>query len=451
MKILLVDDEKPLRDMVGTFLKKQGHEIESAASVTEGLEKVVSARPDMVLLDLNLPDGTGLDFLKDVGALAPDLTVVLVTAHVDVKTAVEAIKRGAEDYLTKPVDFDDLEFTIKRVREKLGLRREVAALKSHQKELYRKDYLFLSDPQMKKVYEQIEQISQQPSVTALILGETGTGKEHVAKLLHVLSPRTAAPFLELHCGAMPENLLESELFGYEPGAFTDARRSKPGLFEVANGGTVFLDEVGELPLSVQTKLLKVLEQKTLRRLGGVKETKIDVRVVAATNRDLKQEVQEGRFRADLYYRLNVASIVLPPLRSRPEDIRGLAQFFFGDLCQVFSKKLKPLSTEVLEVLVSYSWPGNVRELKNVLERAVLYAKGAALTVKDLPQEVLEPPAPVSIPGALSSGKALSRDEAEKENIEKALKAFKGNRTRVAEYLGVSRTTLLTKIKKYNLE
>lgn len=448
MKILVVEDEKPFRELVLAFLSGLEHTTDQAGTVAEGLERAAAFKPDAVLLDVNLPDGTGLDFLAKLPEAHSDASVVMMTANVNVKTAVEAIKQGAEDYLAKPLELDELEVILKQLGEKRGLKRDLAALKNHQKDLYRKDYLFLSDPQMKKVYEQIEQVSQQPSVTVLILGETGTGKEHAAKLIHVLSPRTAAPFLELHCGAMPENLLESELFGYEPGAFTDARRAKPGLFEVANGGTVFLDEVGELPLSVQTKLLKVLEQKTLRRLGGLQETKVNVRVIAATNRDLKKEVQEGRFRPDLYYRLNVASVLLPPLSSRPEDIRGLAQFFFSDLCGVFQKALRPLSKEVLDALTAYDWPGNVRELKNVMERAVLYAKGPALTLKDLPAEVLDPPSPKA---PTAEGKALSLEEAEKENIRKALKDFKDNKTQVAKYLGVSRTTLIAKIKKYRLE
>ncbi len=297
---------------------------------------------------------------------------------------------------------------------------------------------------MLKVYEQIEQVAGQSRVTVLILGETGTGKEHAAKLIHALSPRSAAPFLELHCGAMPENLLESELFGYEPGAFTDARKAKPGLFEVAHGGTVFLDEVGEMPPALQTKLLKVLEQKILRRLGGTRETRVDVRIVAATNRNLKEEVRLGRFRADLFYRLNVASILLPPLRSRPEDIRQLALFFFKELCALFQKPLKPLSKNVLDALGAHDWPGNVRELKNVMERAVLYAKGAELTLKDLPPEWLEPSTQAAGKSGFSFG--LSQDEAEIEYIRKVLAAFEGNKTQAARQLGVSRTTLLSKIK-----
>lgn len=447
MKILLVDDEKAILGLMIGILSEWGHEVQTAASVAEGLQKAEAFSPELVLLDVHLPDGTGLDFLKVVMTIQPTLSVVMITANVDVKVAVEAIKRGADDYLAKPLNLDELELLLKQIGEKRGLKRDVAALKNHHKDLYRKDYLFLSDPAMQKVYQQIEQAAEQSSVTVLILGETGTGKEHAAKLIHVLSSRTAAPFMELHCGAMPENLLESELFGYEPGAFTDARKSKPGLFEVANHGTVFLDEVGELPLTVQTKLLKVLEQKTLRRLGGLQETKVDVRVVAATNRDLNKEVKAGRFRADLYYRLNVANITLPPLRSRPDDIRGLAQFFHEDICRVFGKKFRPLLPAVLNALVVYSWPGNVRELKNVIERAVLYCKGDNLTVADLPPEVLAPP---SVPEG-STDKALSREDAEKENIRKALNTSAGNKTKAAQHLGISRTTLLAKIKQYNLK
>ena len=445
MKILLVDDEKPLRDLMVPFLKELGHEVQSAASLREGLEKLEKFKPDTVLLDVYLPDGTGLDFLKQTENLHSESSVVMITATVDVKVAVEAVKQGAEDYLAKPLNLEELEAILKGIEEKRGLKREVAALKTFQKDLYPKDYLFLSDPAMQKVYQQIDQVAGQSRVTVLILGETGTGKEHVAKLIHVLSPRSAGPFLELHCGAMPENLLESELFGYEPGAFTDARKSKPGLFEVAHGGTVFLDEVGEMPLTLQTKLLKVLEQKTLRRLGSTREIRIDVRIVAATNRELKQEVQAGHFRADLFYRLNVASIFLPPLRSRPEDIRGLARFFFKELSALFNKPLKPLSKNWLDALVAYAWPGNVRELKNVIERAVLYAKGAELTMKDLPPEL------AASRGAPAPAFVLSQDEAEKENIRKVLAAYEGNKTQAARQLGMSRTTLLSKIKKFNLE
>ncbi len=449
MKVLLVDDEKPIRDMLLSFLQELKYEVDSAATVAEGLKKANEFNPDTILLDVHLPDGTGLDFFRKFQEMKMEASVVLITANVDVKVAVEAIKRGAEDYLAKPLNLDELEIVLNKLNEKRGLRRDLEAMKSHQKAMYQKDYLFLPDPTMQKVYEQIEQVAQQSSVTVMIAGETGTGKEHVAKLIHVLSARTAAPFVELHCGAMPENLLEAELFGYEAGAFTDARRAKPGLFEVANGGTVFLDEIGEMPLSAQTKLLKVLEQKAIRRLGGLQESKIDVRIIAATNRDLKQAVEAGTFRADLFYRLNVVNIILPPLKSRPEDIESLARFFFNDFCKDFNKKLRPLSTEVIAALKNYAWPGNVRELKNAMERAVLTCRVEALVPGDFPSAPVRSN-PVRTGIGKTSVEPMSRDEAEKENIQKALLAFNGHKTKVAEHLGVSRTTLLSKIKKYRL-
>ncbi len=248
-------------------------------------------------------------------------------------------------------------------------------LKNTLREGYAKDYLFLSSPSMGKVYGQIEKVAAQVNVSVLILGETGTGKEHVARLIHLFSPRSSKPFIELHCGAFPESLLESELFGYEAGAFTDAKKQKKGLFETAQGGTVFLDEVGEMPLTIQTKLLKVLEQKTLRRLGGTQEIKLDVRIISATNRELDKEVKESRFRADLYYRLNVFPLFIPPLRERPEDVRSLIEFFFKESCKSFAKSLDPLASEVLSGLQAFPWPGNTRELKNAINRMVLNAEG----------------------------------------------------------------------------
>ncbi|HEY5040064.1 MAG TPA: sigma-54 dependent transcriptional regulator, partial [bacterium] len=301
-------------------------------------------------------------------------------------------------------------------------------------------------PEMQKLYDQVEQVAQQEKVTIMILGETGTGKEHVARLVHALSPRASKPFVELHCGSLPESILESELFGYEPGAFTDAKRQKLGLFEEAQGGTIFLDEIGELTPSVQMKLLKVLEQKTVRRLGGNKEIPLDVRVVTATHRDLEKEVKEGRFRADLFYRLNVIPLSLPALKTRPNDIVQLANFFMQESCRAFNKKLALLSDEILTLLKNYSWPGNVRELKHVIERLVITAKGNSLSAKDLPKEIKEAktaPAP---------GKtALRNEDAELENIQRALIETKGNKSRAADLLGITRKTLFNKLKKHELE
>ncbi len=452
MNILVIDDERSLVNVLKPFLEDLGYTVERALTGTEGMEKIPLFKPDIILLDISLPDISGLELLPKIKLDYPYISVVVITGNMDVKIAVEAMKKGAEDYLAKPLNLDELQFLLNRVSEKQELKREVEHLKHSQREQYRKGYLFLSDPAMKKVYEQVDQVAQQSNVTVLILGETGTGKEHVAKLIHVFSPRSSKPFVELHCGAMPEALLESELFGYEPGAFTDAKKQKQGLFEVAQGGSIFLDEVGELPVSTQIKLLKVLEQKSIRRLGGLKEIPINVRIIAATNRDLGKEVKAGNFRADLYYRINVALISLPPLHARPNDIRELAQFFFADSSRYLNKKLEPLSEELLEKFMGYSWPGNVRELRNVMERMVLYSRGNTLEIRDLPSEIFEMKNTDSaVLVSENQSTILTSAEAEKENIRKVLLSADGNKSKASKELGISRNTLLSKIKKYGLE
>jgi DNA-binding NtrC family response regulator len=358
------------------------------------------------------------------------------------------MRKGAEDYLTKPLDLDELELLLEKITANLNLRQEVDDLKKALREGYAKDYLFLPSPAMTKVYAQVEKVASQENVTVLVLGETGTGKEHVARLIHLFSPRSSKPFVELHCGAFPESLLESELFGHEAGAFTDAKKQKKGLFEEAQGGTVFLDEVGEMPLTIQTKLLKVLEQKTLRRLGGTQEIKLDVRIISATNRELEKEVKDGKFRADLYYRLNVFPISLIPLRERPEDVKSLIAFFYQEACKAFAKPLDPLSPDILAGLQSYPWPGNTRELKNAISRMVLNAEGKRIVLDDVPVEFLDPR--TTLPPLGSAGD-LSMVEAEKRSIQRALEHTGGNRSLAARELGISRNTLLKKIKRYGFE
>jgi two-component system, NtrC family, response regulator AtoC len=448
MRILIVDDEKPIVKVLAAFLGDLDYTVQFAHTTIAGREMAASFKPEIVLLDIYLPDGSGLDLLQHFKTKFPAAAVVMVTGVGDVKTAVEAMRAGAEDYLTKPLDLDELQLVLKRVEEKLGLRQKVETLEHHLQEQYTREYLFLSDESMRQVYAQIERVAKQDRVTTLILGETGTGKAHVAKLVHVLSSRTSKPFLELHCGAMPETLLESELFGHEAGAYTDARKTKVGLMEMAQGGSLFLDEVGELPLSIQVKLLKVLEQKTMRRLGGLQEIKLDVRVIAATNRDLSKAVKAGTFRSDLYYRLNVFPIQLPNLRSRPYDVLELAQFFFKEACRDFDKLLEPLSKGVLDLLKNYPWPGNVRELKNAINRMVINSSGNQIQVSDVPLEIRE-----QKPSGVSSGafpSVFSHDEAEKENIRQVLLATEFNKSKAAKKLGISRNTLLSKIKKYGL-
>jgi DNA-binding NtrC family response regulator len=447
MRILIIDDEEALAKILSKVVAQVGHEAFLAHTGSEGLEHAKQLKPDLILCDLNLPDMKGTDVIAQLNTSMNTASVVVITGEGTVNSAVEAMKLGAEDYLEKPIDTEKLKLVLKKIAEKRGLQQEVASLRKQRREMYRKDYLFLSDPEMQKIYDEIEQIANQEKVTVIIFGETGTGKEHVARLIHALSPRSSRPFVELHCGSLPESILESELFGYEPGAFTDAKRQKPGLFEEGQGGTVFLDEIGELTPSVQMKLLKVLEQKTLRRLGGNREIPLDVRIVTATHRDLEKEVKEGRFRADLYYRLNVIPLTVPALRQRPNDIVQLANFFLQESCRAFNKKLSLFSDDVLAALKNYSWPGNVRELKHVIERLVVTAKGSALTVKDLPKEIRE----AKVQPAAGGKSAVSNDQAELENIKRALVETKGNKSKAADILGITRKTLFNKMKRYQLE
>ena len=450
MKILVIDDEKSLAKTLSSFMGELGHQVDCVFTGAEGLQKAAALKPDIVLLDVHLPDILGLEILAQIKAKDPSVVVIMMTGSATVKHAVEAMRKGAEDYLTKPLDLDELQLLLEKITVNLDLRREVVDLRNALREGYAKDYLFLPSAAMAKVYAQIEKVAAQENVTTLILGETGTGKEHVARLIHLFSPRSSKPFVELHCGAFPETLLESELFGYEAGAFTDAKKQKKGLFETAQGGTVFLDEVGEMPLTIQTKLLKVLEQKTLRRLGGTQEIKLDVRIISATNRDLEKESREGKFRSDLYYRLNVFPISIVPLRERPEDVKSLIEFFFRESCKDFAKSLDPLDGDVLSILRAYPWTGNTRELKNAVNRMVLTAEGRKITKDDITLEILEHPAPPSAMVA-DNGSDLSMEEAEKRNILKALQRTSGNKTLAAKELGISRNTLLNKIKRYGLE
>jgi two-component system response regulator AtoC len=446
MKILIIDDEESLVKILSKVLQQEGHEVFPAFTAAEGIEKNRLVEPDVILLDLNLPDLNGMKALEKINEGSKPASVVIMTGAGTVDSAVQAMRLGVEDYLEKPVNTEALKLLMKRIGQKLGLLNQIEALKRHQLEMYRKDYLFLNDPEMRKLYGEIENVAQQDNLSVLILGETGTGKEHVAKLVHAFSARAAKPFVEVHCGALPETILESELFGYEPGAFTDARKQKPGLFEMAQGGSIFLDEIGELSQAVQTKLLKVLEQKSSRRLGGVKEIPLNARVITATHRDLDKEVSEGRFRADLFYRLNVIPLTIPPLRSRPEDIVQLSNFFLQESCQAFNKKVSLFSEDMLKALMGYSWPGNVRELKHVIERMVVMSKGGVLTFKDLPKEVRE------AKKATAPAKGVqTKSDAEKENIIKALAQTNDNRSNAAKLLGITRKTLFNKIKKYGLE
>ena len=448
MKLLLLEDEEPVRRALGRFLQQSGYEVSEAGTVGEALALARELDPDIAVSDIFLPDGSGLELLPQLLALKPGLPVVMMTGAQDVATAVAAMRGGAEDYLTKPFELIELKLAVDKAVERAGLRRELRALRRFQRDTGSQDHLFLNDPSMQKIYAQVEQVAALDKVTALILGETGTGKQHIARLIHRLSDRFAKPFVELHCAALPETLLESELFGYEAGAFTDAKGRKKGLFESAQGGTVFLDEIGELPLSTQTKLLKVLEQKALRRLGGLDTIQLDFRLVAATNRDLQAEAQAGRFRADLYYRLNVTRLDLPPLRQRPEDIQALALYFFREACAEFGKALPLPGESLLKALQGLPWPGNVRELKNAVERMVIHA-GGPLNLSHLPSEYIQAPAPLAAPGATGRPVAGAAGD-ERAQLLSLLEANRWNKAQVARVMGISKPTLFKRLHKHGL-
>jgi DNA-binding NtrC family response regulator len=408
-------------------LTEEGYIVKVEKRGDSGLALAQQDSFDVVITDMKLPGLSGLELVRELHMSKPRLPIILMTAHGTTDTAIEATKSGAYDYLLKPFEMPELIELVEKAVASLRLMTEPVELGEAGTA---RDALIGNSRLMHAIYKEIGRIASKP-VNVLIRGETGTGKEHVARLVHALSPRSSKPFVELHCGSLPESILESELFGYEPGAFTDAKRQKQGLFEEAQGGSIFLDEIGELTPSVQMKLLKVLEQKTIRRLGGNREIPLDVRIITATHRNLEQEVKGGRFRADLFYRLNVIPLHIPALRERPNDIVQLANFFFQESCRGFNKKLSLLSDDVLTLLKNYSWPGNVRELKHVIERLVITAKGSTLSAKDLPKEIREaktaPPAGKGV---------LSKNEAELENIKRALMETKDNKSKAAKILGL---------------
>lgn len=445
MKVLLLDDEKAMRSALQKSLAGWGYETLEAGDAATALELAKRERPQAALVDIYLPDMNGIDFLEKLIKEVPHCGVIMVTGVGSAKTAVQSMKLGAFDYLEKPFNLGELKILLERVFEKGKLQRELRIFRESAARTGSLEYLALVDPAMEQVYAAVERVADQTDVTVLIHGETGVGKAHVARMVHDLSPRANKPFVEIHCGGLPEALLESELFGHEAGAFTDARRSKMGLFETAQGGTLFLDEVGELPLSIQTKLLKVLEQKTFRRLGGVSEIQLDARLVAATNRNLQTEVAAGKFRPDLFYRLNVFPILIPPLRSRPKDVELLVKFFTADTCRKMGCPVPEFSYGLLKRFYAYPWPGNVRELKNTLARILINTKGQKTI--DETSWFLEPQ--LEIP--LVEGKeGFELEQAERNAIENALRETMGNQSRAAGLLKISRPTLLRKIRKYNL-
>ena len=438
--LLLVEDEPLLRWALRQRLVNAGHMVDEASTLGEAEEQLRRRRPEMVLLDVNLPDGNGVDFLAAQQEKLAESSVLIFTADGRVEDAVRAMKLGALDFLTKPVDQDELLRTIERAtavrRQKLD-----AEVARRAREQQRGGMTVVGESNaMKEVLRLASIVASSSSTTVLIHGETGVGKEVVARYIHARSPRASAPLQALNCAALPEHLVESELFGHEKGAFTDARTSRKGLFELADGGTVVLDEIGDLPPSPQAKLLRFLEERTLRRLGGVREIAVDVRVLALTNRDLREDVAAGRFREDLFFRLNVFPIHVPPLRERREDILSLAQSFVQ---QFGSKRFSGMSSELEARLMAAPWTGNVRELRNVVERAVLLEPGPVLAGRTLQLEASA--------RAQDDGAILPLDEVEYLMVQRAMRAANGNQSQAARLLQVSRDQLRYRVKKYREE
>ncbi len=449
-RILVLDDDDLIRTVVAERLARRGYDVSTARSLEEARALLRRVQPDAALLDIRLPDGEGTEILDELSR-GSDVPCVMITAHATVESAVAALKRGAEDYLEKPFSLDRLEATLQRTLERTRLRREVHALRRQGE---RSGEVIGTSPAMRDVLDLVERIAPAEGSTVLLVGETGTGKGVTARLIHRLSPRADHPFVHVTCSALAESLMESELFGHEKGAFTDARSLKRGLVEVAGGGSLFLDEIGELSPAVQSKLLRFIEEKAFRRVGGTEDLKVDVRIVAATNRTLDEEVAAGRFRADLYYRLRVLPIELPPLRHRRSDIPLLAAAFLERFNGEFRKRIQGFTPEAADLLRRYAWPGNVRELHNVVERAVLLTEGDAIHPDALPPEVRaagDDAGPGRGPAVELGPGGVDLEELERGLLLEALRRTEGNRTEAGRLLGLSRHQIRNRLKKYGVE
>jgi DNA-binding NtrC family response regulator len=446
--LLVVDDERSLRFSIGEWARDQGFHALEASGGDDALAKVRERCVDVVLLDLRLGQEDGMDVLRQLRGEDPALPVIMLTGHGTMAHAVEATRLGAFHFVTKPPDLDELGVIVARALEHARLQREV----EHWRSDPRGHVLVGESLALKDVLHRLERAARSDTATVLIRGETGVGKELMARQLHARSARATGPFIDLNCSAIPEQLLESELYGHERGAFTDAKRFRKGLFELAHHGTLFLDEIGEMAPQLQAKLLRVLESRTFRRVGGSEDVRVDVRVVAATHRDLRRLVEEGRFREDLYFRLNVVPIDIPPLRERRDDVPALAEHFMVRLCAELGRPVAQIEPEAMAALSAYAWPGNIRELKNALERMVLLEADDAIRLEHLPPEItgVRAPEPGGLGEALPSGQVRPLAEVERLAIEQALAVCGGNKTRAATQLGISRQTLRTKLKEYAL-
>jgi two-component system response regulator AtoC len=443
-KVLIIDDEKLVRWSLQQKLSKEGYEVESAPTGEEGLNLLREDGYELVLLDLRLPGMDGVQTLREIKKLEREIGVVMLTADTGLAQAVECVRLGAHNYLTKPFEFEQVKVALEKAREDLKLRREVTRLRRREQ----KKILVGESPQMRALRQLIVQIGESDATTVLIEGENGTGKELAAQAIHYGSARASQPFLAINCSAIPENLIESELFGHERGAFTDAKNLKKGLFELADGGTVLLDEIGDMRPALQAKLLRVLESREFQRVGGTKNISVDVRVIAATNRNLEEAVARGEFRQDLYYRLKVIALRMPALREQREDIALLARHYLRQFADEYGKPVKQLSDEAAAALEKYDWPGNVRELRNVIERLVILEHADVILPEHLPAELRLQTRPNSRSLIQLPAEGVALVDVERELVRQAMERSGGNQSRAAELLGLERDALRRRLIKY---
>ena len=452
-RLLVIDDEANMRHMLSTVLKKAGYVVETASDGADGLNMIDGAQYDFILCDIKMPKMGGMEFLDASREKIGSSTVIMMSAYGSIETAIEAMKMGAYDYISKPFKTDEVYLTLKKAEERESLKKENRQLKEQIQKIegdYKFHNMVTRSKAMKSLFQLADKTAQYKT-TVLILGDSGTGKELIARGIHYSSDRAQKPLVPVNCGGIPETLLESELFGHKKGAFTGADRNKKGLFQEADGGTIFLDEIGELPISLQVKLLRVLQENEVRPIGDSKSTNIDVRVVAATAKDLEEEVGQGTFRQDLYYRLNVMTIKLPPLNDRTEDIPLLCNRFITQFNKSLDKNVSGLAPEAMSHMLEYAWPGNVRELENSIERAMVVAEDSLLLPEHFPAEIINNNGSAS--SDLFDGFSLKHAQKylKKKFITRALEETGGNRTRAAKLLEISHPSLLTKIKAYNID
>ncbi len=450
-RILVVDDEPGMRSLLGRVLAKSGYSVNAFENGADALESMNSEDYDLAILDIEMPSMNGIELLKKIKIKDTSLSVVMITAYGSLQSAVEAMRLGAYDYLSKPFEMEEIKHVVGKALERERLIRENRELHKELEEQYRFTGIVGKSPKMEEVYELVNQVAA-TNASVLIQGESGTGKELVARSIHYNSRRKGKPLVILNCAALAEGVLESELFGHEKGAFTGAIKRKAGRFELAHEGTLFLDEIGEIPVSTQLKLLRVLQEHEFERVGGEKTIKVDVRIIAATNKNLMEAVKEGRFREDLYYRLNVVNINIPPLRERKDDIPGLAEHFLAKFSGETGKKMEGIEPAAMDILARYDWPGNVRELENIIERAVVLEKGETVTTSSLPLTLRHEAEDTDVVKLPEGGGTLTDvlEELERQLIVKALKDNGGSQTAAAAALGLKRSTLRYKLEKYGL-